>query len=199
MMQTKYLLRALVCLSLTSSAAYAAKIELIVDYPYPDVFNQVHADIAKRFNEKFPDYTVKFRAPTPEYEEAAQQALRHAVTKQLADVSYQGLNRQRVFVDRNIAVELTPFINAEKDWDQSGYSPALLSLGQVNGKQVGIGFSLSTPIVYYNMDLLSKVGVKEDALPRTWDEIIAIADKSRQASPGTNGLHYDWEITGNWL
>ncbi|MHC8943759.1 ABC transporter substrate-binding protein [Advenella incenata] len=199
MMQTKNLLRALACLSLASNAAYAAKIELIVDYPYPDVFNQVHTEIAKRFTEKFPDYSVKFRAPTPEYEEATQQALRHAVTKQLADVSYQGLNRQRVFVDRNIAVELTPFINAEKDWAKSGYSPALLSLGQVNGKQVGIGFSLSTPIVYYNMDLLGKAGVTADALPKTWDEIIAIADKSRNANPGTNGLHYDWEITGNWL
>lgn len=198
-MHIKSMLQTLACLSLTCNAAYAAKIELIVDYPYPDVFNSVHAEIAKRFTEKFPDYTVKFRAPTPEYEEAAQQALRHAITRQLADVSYQGLNRQRVFVDRDIAVDLTPFIKAEKDWSQSGYSPSLLSLGQVNGKQVGIGFSLSTPIVYYNMDLLEKVGVKSDALPKSWDDIIAIADKSRQANPGTGGLHYDWEITGNWL
>lgn len=198
-MQYKTLFHALACLSLTYSAAHAAKIELIVDYPYPDVFNPVHTEIARQFTEKFPDYTVKFRAPTPEYEEAAQQALRHAVTRQLADVSYQGLNRQRVFVDRDIAVDLTPFIQAEKDWAQSGYSPALLSLGQINGKQAGIGFSLSTPIVYYNMDLLSKTGVSEQTLPKTWDEIIALADKSREANPGTNGLHYDWEITGNWL
>ena len=51
------------------------------------MFNSVHEELAKKFNEKFPDYTVKFRAPTPEYETAAQQALRHAVTNQLADVS----------------------------------------------------------------------------------------------------------------
>ena len=198
-MQSKHLLGVLAGFALTCNVAQAAKIELVVDYPYPDVFNAVHEEIAKRFTEKFPDYTVKFRAPTPEYEAATQQALRHAVTRQLADVSYQGLNRQRVFVDRNIAVDLTPFINAEKDWAKSGYSPALMSLGQVNDKQAGIGFSLSTPIVYYNMDLLGRAGVDAAALPKTWDDIIAAADKSRAANPGTNGLHYDWEITGNWL
>jgi multiple sugar transport system substrate-binding protein len=186
-------------LTLTSGMAAAAKIELIVDYPYPDVFNSVHEELAKRFSEKFPDYSVKFRAPTTEYEAAAQQALRHAVTNQLADVSFQGLNRQRVFVDRGIAVDLTPFIKTEQDWEKRGYSESLMSLGHVNGIQSGIGFSLSTPIVYYNADLITKAGANTDKLPTTWDEIIALADKSRSANPGTQGLHYDWEITGNWL
>lgn len=186
-------------LALIGGSLQAAQIELVVDYPYPDLFNPVHEEIARKFTEKFPDYTVKFRAPTNEYEAAAQQALRHAVTGQLADVSYQGLNRQRLFVDRGIAVDLAPFIAAEKDWDKQGYSESLMSLGQVNGKQVGIGFSLSTPIVYYNLDLIEKAGGNAEALPTTWDDIIALAERSRQANPGTNGLHYDWEITGNWL
>src|SRR5690606_30206647 len=153
--------------TLTSGIAAAAKIELIVDYPYPDVFNSVHEELAKRFSEKFPDYSVKFRAPTTEYEAAAQQALRHAVTNQLADVSFQGLNRQRVFVDRGIAVDLTPFIKAEQDWEKRGYSESLMSLGHVNGIQSGIGFSLSTPIVYYNADLITKAGASTDKLPKT--------------------------------
>lgn len=186
-------------LSLTSGIATAAKIELIVDYPYPEMFNPVHEELAKRFSEKFPDYSVKFRAPTTDYESAAQQALRHAVTNQLADVSFQGLNRQRVFVDRDIAVDLTPFIKAEPNWEERGYSDSLMSLGQVNGIQSGIGFSLSTPIVYYNADLITKAGAKLDDLPKTWDDIIVLADKSKSVNPDTFGMHYDWEITGNWL
>lgn len=186
-------------LSLGSGMATAAKIELIVDYPYPEIFNPVHQELAKRFTEKFPDYSVKFRAPTTDYESAAQQALRHAVTNQLADVSFQGLNRQRVFVDRNIAVDLTPFIKSEPDWEKRGYNDSLMSLGQVNGIQSGIGFSLSTPIVYYNADLITKAGAKLDDLPKTWDDIIALADQSKSVNPGTYGLHYDWEIAGNWL
>ena len=203
-MQRKHIVRGLAAsLALAaggfSPAARAADIELVVDYAYPEMFNAVQAEIAKQFHAKFPAYTVKFRAPTTDYEAAAQQALRHAVTKQMADVSFQGLNRQRLFVDRKLAVDLNAFIKNEKDWNQRGYSPSLMSLGQVGGQQAGIGFSLSTPVVYYNMDLLAKAGVKADALPKTWDEIIAAADKARAATPGTNGLHYDWEITGNWL
>lgn len=106
-------------------------IEIVVDYPIPYLFKDVHEKIARDFMAKYPQYKVVLRAPTPGYEEATQQALRQAVTNQLPDVSYQGLNRQRVFVDRGIAVDLTPFIRAEKQWAQMGYDKALLSLGEV--------------------------------------------------------------------
>ncbi len=175
------------------------QVEIVVDYAYGDVFKEVHEKIAKDFMAKYPQYKVTFRAPTPGYEEAAQQSLRQAVTNQLSDVSYQGLNRQRVFVDRGIAVDMTPFIKAEKDWAKMGYDQALLSLGQVKGKQVGIGFSLSTPIVYFNADLVRKAGVNPDQFPTTWDGIIDAAKKAKVANPGTNSIHLDWEITGNWM
>ncbi|WP_454743922.1 ABC transporter substrate-binding protein [Cupriavidus necator] len=178
---------------------HAASIELVVDYPYPEMFNDTHQAIARKFAEKFPGYSVKFRAPTPDYEVAAQQALRHAVTKQLADVSFQGLNRQRIFVDRGIAVDLTPFIRQEKNWEHRGYSASLMTLGQIQGKQVGVGFALSTPIVYYNMDLLGKTGMTASQLPRTWDDILRVSNASRKASANTNGLYFDWRISGNWL
>lgn len=173
--------------------------EIVVDYAYADVFKEVHEKIAKDFMAKFPQYKVTFRAATPGYEESAQQALRQAVTNQLSDVSYQGLNRQRVFVDRGIAVDMTPFVNAEKDWARMGYDKALLSLGQVKSKQVGIGFSLSTPIVYFNADLVRKAGVNPEHFPTTWDGIIDVAKKSKAANPGTYSMHLDWEITGNWM
>lgn len=174
-------------------------LEIVVDYPYPAIFKEVHEKIAKDFMAKYPQYKVVFRAPTPGYEEATQQALRQAVTNQLPDVSYQGLNRQRVFVDRGIAVDMTPFIQAEKDWGKMGYDKALLSLGQIGSKQVGIGFSLSTPIVYFNADLVRKAGVAPEQFPTTWDGIISLAKKAKAANPGTHSLHLDWEITGNLM
>lgn len=189
----------LASLALATHATQAADIELVVDYAYPELFNTVHQEIAQRFQQKFPQYSVKFRAPAPDYEVATQQALRHAVTKQSADVSFQALNRQRLFVERGLTVDLAPFIQAEPDWAQRGYSQALMSLGQVNGQQAGIGFSLSTPIVYYNLDLIGKAGASAADLPKTWDGIIALADKAMAATPGTSGLYYDWEISGNWF
>ena len=48
-------------------------------------------------------------------------------------------------------------------------------------------------------NLIRAAGGDIDALPTTWDDIIALADQSREANRGTYGLHYDWEISGNWL
>ncbi|MDP1654732.1 MAG: ABC transporter substrate-binding protein [Hylemonella sp.] len=185
---------------LVSGLAQAQQpVEIVVDYPYAGIFKEVHEKIARDFTAKFPQYKVTFRAPTPGYEEAAQQSLRQAVTNQLPDVSYQGLNRQRVFVDRGIAVDMTPFIKSEKDWAKMGYDKALLSLGQVGDKQVGIGFSLSTPIVYFNADLVRKAGVSPEQFPTSWDGIADLAKKAKAANAGTQSMHMDWEITGNWM
>lgn len=185
---------------LACGAAWAEQpVEIVVDYTIPHLFKEVHEKIARDFMAKYPQYKVTLRAPTPGYEEAAQQALRQAVTNQLPDVSYQGLNRQRVFADRGIAADLDPYIRGEKDWARMGYDKALLSLGQINNKQVGIGFSLSTPIVYFNADLVRKAGVKPEQFPATWDGIAQLARKSKAATPGTHSIHMDWEITGNWM
>ena len=173
--------------------------EIVVDYAYADLFKEVHETIARDFMAKFPQYKVTFRAATSDYDISAQQALRQAVTGQLPDVSYQGLIRQRVLVDRGIAVDLSPFIKAEKGWANMGYDPALLSLGQVKNQQAGIGFALSSPVIYYNADLLRKAGVEPDRFPTTWDGIIAASKKSKAATPGTQSLHVEWDITGNWM
>lgn len=185
--------------ALYTVASHAKTTEIVVDYAYADTFNSVHKEIAKEFMAKYPQYKIRFKAPTKDYEDSVQQSLRQSITGQLSDVSFQGLNRQRIFVDRGIAVDLTPFIQAEKDWNSLGYSKSLLSLGQVNNKQVGIGFSLSTPIVYYNADLLKKVNITAANFPKTWDGIIDVATKSAQASTNTKSLYVDWTISGNWM
>jgi multiple sugar transport system substrate-binding protein len=174
-------------------------LELVVDYAIPALFKEVHERIAHDFMAKFPQYKISLRAPSPGYEEATQQSLRQAVTNQLADVSYQGLNRQRIFADRGIAVDMSAFIKAEKDWSNMGYDKALLSLGQVNGRQVGIGFALSTPIIYYNADLIRKAGATVDQFPATWDGIFELARKAKASGSGVQGFHFDWDITGNWM
>ncbi|MBI3374927.1 MAG: ABC transporter substrate-binding protein [Betaproteobacteria bacterium] len=179
--------------------ATAQATELVVDYNIPAAFKQVHEDLAKAFMARYPSVKITFTAPTANYEEAIQRILRQAVTKQLPDVSYQGLNRQRVLVDRSIAVDLTPFIAAEKDWKNQGYDDALLSLGQLNGKQWSLGFSLSTPVVYYNLDLVKRAGGDPNNLPGSWEGIIALAKKIDAPGGNVHGMQFVWDITGNWL
>ncbi len=173
--------------------------EIVVEYSIPDLFKALHEEIAREFMKANPQYKITFRAPQPGYEEITQSVLRAAVTNTLPDVAYHGLNRQRIFVDRGIVQPLDGFIAADTQFKEFGHAPGLLDIGKVKGKQYGIGFSLSTPIIYVNGDLVEKAGGNLAALPATWDGIFELARKIKALGGNTQGFHFDWDITGNWM
>jgi multiple sugar transport system substrate-binding protein len=188
---------AVVTLLLAAPASAATEIEVL--YAIPNIFKDVHEKIAAEFMAKHKDIRVKLRAPAESYEEGAERVLRDAITNKLPDVAYHGLNRQRIFVDRDIAVPVTPLIEKEKNWAAQGFSPAMNSLGVVQGKQYGMGFSISTPIIYYNLDLVQRAGADPAKLPATWDELFALAKRIERPAEKIGGFHFDWDITGNWM
>jgi multiple sugar transport system substrate-binding protein len=173
--------------------------EITVLYSIPDLFKTLHEQIAVEFMKAKPQYRVTFLAPQPGYEEVAQATLRAAVTNTLPDVIYHGLNRQRVFFDRKLAQPMDALIAADPEFKTFGHSPGLLDVGRFGGKQLGIGFSVSTPIIYYNADLVTKAGGNAASLPTSWDEIFALARKVKALGGQTQGFHFDWDITGNWM
>ena len=104
-------------LSLAAGLAHA-ETEVVVQYPYPELFAETHKRISDEFAKVRPDIKVTLRAPYESYEDGTQKVLREAVTNQVPDVSFQGLNRIRVLVDKNIPAELDGYIAAEKDFDK---------------------------------------------------------------------------------
>lgn len=180
------------------TAANAAT-EIVVQYPYGELFNETHKQIAAEFAKKRPDIKVTFRAPYDSYEDGTQKVLREAITKQLPDITFQGLNRIRVLVDRKIAVALDDYIKAEKDFEAEGFHQAMYDIGTQKGKVYGLPFAISLPIAYYNLDLVKKAGGDPNNLPKSWDEVFALAKKIKALGNDVNGITYAWDITGNWL
>ncbi|WP_421997355.1 ABC transporter substrate-binding protein [Reyranella sp.] len=173
--------------------------EIVVQYPYPELFTETHKQIAAAFAKKHPDIKVTFRAPYDSYEEATQKVLREAITKQTPDITFQGLNRVRVLVDRGIAQPLDAFIKADKELEADGYHQAMYDVGMQKGKIYALPFAISLPIAYYNLDLVKKAGGGPNKLPTNWDEVIELAKKIKALGPDINGVTYAWDITGNWL
>lgn len=182
-----------------SAPAPAQPVEITVQVPYARPFRTIHETIAAEFMKHHPGVKVEFRTAYANYDDAIQQVLRGAITGDLPDVTYQGLNRQRVLVDRGLAVSLTPFIEKERQWEARGYTGALMRVGTVSGKVYGMAFAISTPVAYYNMDLVRKAGGDAQQLPRTWDEVIALAAKIKALGPDHGGLYYHWDVSGNWM
>jgi multiple sugar transport system substrate-binding protein len=53
----------------------------------------------------------------------------------------------------------------------------MIDLGTVDGKFAGMPFNTSTPIVYYNAELVARAGGDPDNFPQDWDGLIALAAK----------------------
>ncbi|RPH30205.1 ABC transporter substrate-binding protein [Buttiauxella warmboldiae] len=176
------------------------KITLDVLYTTPGTFNSLHKELARRFTEAHPDIEVKFRNPVKGYEEAAQEILRGQITNSMPDVAFNGINQIGLFVERGIGTPLDAYIHREGGLDKLGYYPTLAKLGTWKGKQYGLPFAVSTPVLYINTDMVKAAGGDPDRLPNTWPELVKLgkAMESRAPSPVT-GLYYQWEQTGNWL
>jgi multiple sugar transport system substrate-binding protein len=191
---SRTLATAAVLAALSASPALAVDIE--VGYPYSFLFDTTFQKIMGSFETAHPDIHVTFRATYENYEDATNAILREAVSNTLPDVTFQGLNRQALLVDKGIAKPLDPFIAKEADFQTEGYHEAMLGLSTINGGIYGLPFAISLPIGYYNMDLLAKAGVAD--LPKTWDDVIAACGALRTAGV-QNPLYWSWDISGNWF
>lgn len=196
-MPKRILLSMLAALAVTP--ALAETTEIVVQYPYGELFDETQKQIAAAFTAKNPDIKVTFRAPYESYEDATQKVLREAITRQMPDYTFQGLNRVRVFVDRGIAQPLDAHIAADKDLEAEGFHEAMYDIGAMKGKVWALPFAISLPITYYNLDLVEKAGGDPNALPTTWDGVIDLAKKIKALGGDVNGMTYTWDITGNWL
>jgi multiple sugar transport system substrate-binding protein len=178
--------------------AQSRGVELSVQYSIPVLFRELMERVGAEFMRANPDIRIAFRAPEEGYEEILQRNLRDSITRTLPDVAFHGLNRQRTLAERNIPVDLAPIMAADPETKSLGYSESLLSLGQVGGAQTGIGFALSTPILYYNVELMRRAGSDPAKPPSTWQEVNALARAIHGSAEGVQGMFFDWTITGNW-
>lgn len=183
--------------SLLAGPAQAAT-EISVHYNMPHVFQHVMDELVTAFEAAHPDIRVELLNPSPSYEDGQQLVLRQAITGDLPDVAFQGLNRLRVFAERGLAQDLTPFLEGEGDPVALGYTERLQSLGQFGGIQAGLAFATSTPIVYYNADLVRAAGGDPDAFPDNWDDLLALGAAIDDLGPDTNSMHFRW-MGDDWM
>ncbi len=174
-------------------------VEISVAHPYGKIFRPIHQKIIEEFNKTHPNVKVKLEAPYPDYEEVAQRTLVGVTQGNAPTISYQGINQIRQFVDAGHTYDLSKFKADDPRWaDEKGYYPTMMELGVFNGKQHAIPFAISTPIMYYNADLLKKAGLNPDNPPKTWPEVVAAAEKIQATGSDITGMFYDYLITGNW-
>jgi len=179
--------------AMTVSLPAHAETTLTVHYPMPGFFKDVMDTISKKFMEENPDIKIQFANPSATYEEGIQTIMRQAGTPEMPDLTFIGLNRLRIANERDLAVDLGPLIAKDKSMAQQGFSDNILKLAQVNGKQVGLAFATSNPIMYYNADLVKAASGNPDNAPKTWDEVIELGAKIKALGNGVDSIDFRWQ------
>ncbi len=77
-----------------------APVAISVHYSMPAIFKPAKDAVMEAFAKRFPNIQATYANPSPTYEDGAQLLLRGAATQNLPDVSFQGLNRLRLFAER---------------------------------------------------------------------------------------------------
>ncbi len=81
--------------------------------------------------------------------------------------------------------------SADITWDANAYLPAVKSYyTTTDGALLSLPFNSSTPVLWYNRDLLDQAGIED--VPATWDEMFAAADKL-QASGHDCAFSFGWQ------
>lgn len=191
-MKRRLILAGVLLVGLAAPAA-AQTTEIIVHYPMPGFFKSVMDQISGEYMRQHPEVKITFASPSPTYEDGLQLMLRQAGTPEMPDVSFIGLNRLRVLAERNIGVDLTPFIKADANFANEGFSEGLLNLARFGGKQLGLAFATSNPIFYYNADLVRKAGGDPEHMPTNWDDVLKMAAKINALGDGISGMSYRWQ------
>ena len=81
--------------------------------------------------------------------------------------------------------------NADIDWDADAYLPAVKSYYTTpEGQLLSLPFNSSTPVMWYNKDMLDAAGVEE--VPQTWDAMFEAAEKLK-ANNADCAFSFGWQ------
>lgn len=85
----------------------------------------------------------------------------------------------------------------DQNFMQDNFLPNVLSLAQTDdGKQIGLPYSVSVPVLFYNPEIFTAAGLDPNNPPKTWDEVARDA-KIIKEKTGNMGFFMQ-EYADNW-
>jgi sn-glycerol 3-phosphate transport system substrate-binding protein len=148
-------------------------------------------EIAKGFNESQDEFTVipSYKGNYTETMTAAIAAFRAGEQPHVVQVFEVGTATMMAAAGA-VKPVYAVMEQADIEWDADAYLPAVKSYYSTpEGQMLSLPFNSSSPVMWYNQDLLDQVGAD---VPETWDEIFALAEKL-QAEDHKCAVSFGWQ------
>ncbi|KRB55122.1 glycerol-3-phosphate ABC transporter substrate-binding protein [Rhizobium sp. Root708] len=104
------------------------------------------------------------------------------------DAVIMEVTRYGLFADRGVLIDLTPYFDADPlKADLYDYAR---EVGVYKGKNYIVPFNSSTPVLYYNKDILARAGYTSEPSLKTFDDILAVSKTitEKLGSEGISGI-----------
>lgn len=150
----------------------AAKAELELWHRWSGPHQEVLREVLKGFEAKQPGIAVKEVSVPGQYVDLMQKVLaRLAARQNPPDVLLPGYNFLDYTVRELRPIPIDQIGGTEAKAVYARYVPSVLRTGQIDGKQYGLPYALSTAVLYYNPRLVEAAGLNPQTPPRTWAEV----------------------------
>ena len=161
---------------------------------------QTVEELVKKFNEQSDSVEVVAKYNPDMYKGLMQNLQAEAATGKSPAVVQIGWAFLDYFSNNFAYIEpqeiIDKYYEEDKTFLQDNFLPNVLGLAKnSSGSQVGIPYSLSTPVLYINKDILREAGLDENG-PKTWEDVKRFADTVKEKT-GKYGL-YIQEPADNW-
>lgn len=157
--------------------------------------------LVEQFNKENPDVEVVAKYNPDMYKgltQNLQTAMASGKNPDVVQMGYSYLNyageNLKYTSMQDIIAKLAP---EDKNFMQDNYLPNVLSLATTDdGKQIGLPYSVSVPVLYYNPDIFRQAGLDPAKPPKTWQEVTEYA-KIIKEKTGIVGFFMQ-EYADNW-
>ncbi len=195
----------ILCAGLLFLPGCAKKDQVVIRWlwwPVTPEWDKAMADLIKEFEKSHPGVVIK--PDKVDWQGVQSNVLTISAAKTCPDIIMSCVEAgfYSLYLERGLIMDLTPFVEEDKDYDLSDFFPCGIDAFRENGKLCGIPVDMNPSIMYYNKRIFDEAG--EPYPDGTWDKtkLLEVAKKLTKDANGDgridqHGFAYDSYIY--WL
>ncbi|WP_419905150.1 extracellular solute-binding protein [Kiloniella sp.] len=176
------------------SGAHAAEISFVVPSNATASLSIQYQDIVRDFNRAHPEDNVNF-LPRSSYNQVLDLMLR----KETQGIFAAEIAELYTLQDAGAIAAIDNFVGGDEKWGRylESFVPAFLTNSRDDQERLyALPLFRSTPIIYYNLDMLKAAGLNSGHRPKTWSELtdtlIVLRDHFNRPPLALPGVWREW-------